>query len=194
LIGFHDHIIETSCWHCQDTIHIEIFQIAKQGASGVRLGPMPAGFDPERVRAIAVELAALDGPLLPILHAVNDRLGHVDDRAIPVIADVLNLSRAEVHGVVSFYHDFRRAPAGRHVLKVCRAEACQSMGCDRLVGQLETALGVAMGGTTPDGRVTLDTVYCLGNCALSPAVMLDGELHGRVDEAKCGDLLRRVGR
>ena len=160
----------------------------------MRLGPTPADFDAERVRAIAVELAPLDGPLLPILHAVVDRLGHVDERAIPVIADVLNLSRAEVHGVVGFYHDFRRQPAGRHVLKVCRAEACQSMGCERLVERLETALGMAMGGTTPDGRVTLETVYCLGNCALSPAVMVDGELHGRVDEAKAGELLRRVGR
>lgn len=153
--------------------------------------PVPA-FEADRVRAIAVELASLDGPLLPILHAVNDRLGHVDEQAIPVIAEVLNLSRAEVHGVVTFYHDFRRQPAGRHVLKVCRAEACQSMGCERLVERLEDELGVEMGGTTPDGRVTLETVYCLGNCALSPAVMLDGELHGRVDDARCGDLLRKV--
>ncbi len=151
-------------------------------------------FDTERVRAIANELASLDGPLLPILHAINDRLGHVDERAIPVVAEVLNLSRAEVHGVVSFYHDFRRRPHGRHLLKVCRAEACQSMGCERLVEELETSLGVPMGGTTPDGRLTLETVYCLGNCALSPAVMLDGELHGRVDAARAGELLRRAGR
>lgn len=151
-------------------------------------------FDTERVRAIANELASLDGPLLPILHAINDRLGHVDERAIPVVAEVLNLSRAEVHGVVSFYHHFRRRPHGRHVLKVCRAEACQSMGCERLVEELEISLGVPMGGTTPDGRLTLETVYCLGNCALSPAVMLDGELHGRVDAARAGELLRRAGR
>ena len=153
--------------------------------------PAPAP-EAEHIRAIAQELALLDGPLLPILHAIVDRLGHVDERAIPVVADVLNLSRAEVHGVVSFYHDFRRAPAGRHVLKVCRAEACQSMGCERLVDRLETALGIAIGGTTPDGRVTLETVYCLGNCALSPAVMLDGELLGRVDDIRCGDLLRQL--
>jgi formate dehydrogenase subunit gamma len=151
-------------------------------------------FDADRVRAIAGELAALDGPLLPILHAIVDHLGHVDERAIPIVADVLNLTRAEVHGVVSFYHDFRRQPAGRHVLKVCRAESCQAMGCEHLVEELETVLGVPMGGTTPDGRVTLETVYCLGNCALSPAVMLDGELHGRVDAAKAGELLRRAGR
>jgi formate dehydrogenase subunit gamma len=148
--------------------------------------------EPEHVRAIAQEFAPLDGPLLPILHAIVDRLGHVDEQAIPIIADVLNLSRAEVHGVVSFYHDFRRTPAGRHLLKVCRAEACQSMGCERLVDRLETALGIAIGNTTPDGRVTLETVYCLGNCALSPAVMLDGELLGRVDDVRCGDLLRQL--
>lgn len=158
----------------------------------MRIASPVSAFEADRVRAIAVELASLDGPLLPILHAVNDRLGHVDERAIPVIAEVLNLSRAEVHGVVSFYHDFRRQPAGRHVLKVCRAEACQSMGCERLVERLEDELGVEMGGTTPDGRVTLEAVYCLGNCALSPAVMLDGELHGRVDDVRCGELLRKV--
>ena len=151
-------------------------------------------FEAERVRAIATELSSLDGPLLPILHAVNDQLGHIDEQAIPVIADVLNLTRAEVHGVVSFYHDFRRQPAGRHVLKVCRAESCQSMGCERLVERLEADFGIEMGSTTPDGRLTLETVYCLGNCALSPAVMLDGELHGRVDAAKAGELLRRAGR
>ena len=150
-------------------------------------------FDTERVRAIANELASLDGPLLPILHAINDRLGHVDERAVPVVAEVLNLSRAEVHGVVSFYHDFRRRPHGRHVLKVCRAEACQSMGCERLVEELEGELGIAMGGTTPDGRLTLETVYCLGNCALSPAVMLDGELHGRGDVAGAAEVRRRAG-
>lgn len=158
----------------------------------MRIASPVSAFEADRVRAIAVELASLDGPLLPILHAVNDRLGHVDEQAIPVIAEVLNLSRAEVHGVVSFYHDFRRQPAGRHVLKVCRAEACQSMGCERLVERLEDELGVEVGGTTPDGRVTLEAVYCLGNCALSPAVMLDGELHGRVDDVRCGELLRKV--
>ncbi len=91
-------------------------------------GPLRAAFDADAVRAIAAELASVEGPLLPILHAINDRFGHVAEAAVPVVADVLNLSRAEVHGVVTFYHDFRRAPAGRHVVKVCGAEACQSMG------------------------------------------------------------------
>jgi formate dehydrogenase subunit gamma len=159
----------------------------------VRAASRTAEFDSGLVRSIAVEFAGLDGPLLPILHALNDRLGHVDERAIPIVADVLNLSRAEVHGVVSFYHDFRHAPAGRHVLKVCRAEACQAMGGDRLAGRFEAALGIAFGETTADGHVTLEAVYCLGNCALSPAVMLDGEVHGRVDEARARELLRSVG-
>jgi formate dehydrogenase subunit gamma len=137
------------------------------------------GFGEDLIRSIALERKGLDGPLLPILHALQDRFGFVDPRAIPVIADVLNLSRAEVQGVVSFYHDFRAAPAGRHVLKICRAEACQSMGSDALVDALERAFGVKMGETTPDGRVTLESVYCLGNCALSPAALVDGTLKGR---------------
>jgi formate dehydrogenase subunit gamma len=123
-----------------------------------------------------------DGPLLPILHAFTERYGHVTNEAIALIADVLNLTRAEVQGVVGFYHDFRRHPAGRHVIKVCRAEACQSMGCEDLATRLERALGISFGDTTPDRRVTLETVYCLGNCALSPNVMVDGEVHGRADE------------
>lgn len=130
--------------------------------------------------------------LLEILHDLQEAVGHVPEAALPVIARALNLSRAEVYGVATFYHDYHLKPQGQHVIRICRAEACQSMGCERLVERLETALGVEMGGTTPDGRVTLETVYCLGNCALSPAVMLDGELHGRVDDARCGDLLRKV--
>jgi formate dehydrogenase subunit gamma len=126
----------------------------------------------------------MDGPLLPILHAFNDRFGSIGNEAIVIIADVLNLTRAEVQGVVSFYHDFRRAPAGRHVIKVCRAEACQSMGSDDLTSRLERALGIAIGNTTSDRRVTLEAVYCLGNCALSPAIMIDGELFGRASEKK----------
>ena len=143
-----------------------------------------AAFDPESVREIARRLKALDGPLLPILHAINAHFGYVDERALPVIADVLNLTRAEVQGVVSFYHDFRRSPAGRHVVKVCRAEACQSMGAERLITELETAFGIKLGETSKDGRVTLEPVYCLGNCALSPAALIDGKLYGRLDAAR----------
>ena len=131
-----------------------------------------------------MELKTQDGPLLPILHALNDRFGCITDEAIVMVADVLNLSRAEVQGVVGFYHDFRRAPAGRHVIKVCRAEACQSMGSENLAARLERALGISFGGTTADRAVTLETVYCLGNCALSPSALVDGELHGRMDAEK----------
>ena len=153
--------------------------------------PPAADAAAEEVRAIAAELAALDGPLLPILHALNDRLGHVPEAAIPIVADLLNLSRAEVHGVVSFYHDFRRAPAGRHVIKVCRAESCQAMGGDRLAAELAQALGIGLGGTTPDGRVTLEPVYCLGLCATSPAAMVDGRPVGRAESSHILDGIAR---
>jgi formate dehydrogenase subunit gamma len=144
----------------------------------------------ERAKALIAEHVGLEGPLLPILHALNDRFGHITDEAIKIVADVLNLTRAEVQGVVGFYHDFRREPAGRHVIQVCRAEACQSMGSEDLAERLERALGIKFGDTTPDRRVTLLPVYCLGNCALSPSAMIDGELHGRLDEKKILDLVR----
>ncbi len=134
-------------------------------------------YDLELVREIAASMKGLDGPLIPILHALNDRFGYVDDTAIPVVANVLNLSRAEVHGVVSFYHDFRHEPAKRHVLKICRAEACQSMGAEKLFAEVAAALG-------DSAQVTLEPVYCLGNCALSPSAMIDGKLYGRVSKEK----------
>jgi formate dehydrogenase subunit gamma len=147
-------------------------------------------WDPDTARAIALELKDIEGPLIPILHALNHRFGLITDDAIVIVADVLNLTRAEVQGVVSFYHDFRREPAGRHVVQVCRAEACQSMGCEDLAARLERALGIKFGDTTPDRHVTLLPAYCLGNCALSPAVMVDGELHGRMDERKVLELVQ----
>lgn len=134
---------------------------------------------------VAVE-AAIDrhrsvaGGLLPLLHDIQDRLGYVPQSAIPDIARALNLSRAEVHGVVSFYHHFRQSPPGRHVLQVCRAEACQSMGAESLLNALRTQLGIDLHGTTADGAVTLEPVYCLGNCACAPSVMIDGRVRGRV--------------
>jgi formate dehydrogenase subunit gamma len=147
-------------------------------------------WDPDKARAIALELKDTEGPLLPILHAYNERFGYISNEAIKIAADVLNLTRAEVQGVVGFYHDFRREPAGRHIIQVCRAEACQSMGCEDLAARLERALRIKFGETTPDRRVTLLPVYCLGNCALSPAVMVDGELHGRMNEKKVLDLVQ----
>ena len=122
----------------------------------------------------------MPGALLPILHALQDEFGYVDKAAVPLIADALNLSHAEVHGVISFYHDFRLTPPGRHVLKMCRAEACQSMGCESTIRHVQDRLGVKLGETTEDRSFTVEPVYCLGNCALSPAVMLDGKLYGRV--------------
>ena len=122
------------------------------------------------------------GALVEILHDVQTAFGSVPDTLLPVIATALNLSRAEVYGVRTFYHDFRAAPAGKHVLKLCRAEACQAMGADRLAASMATALGVVIGGTTDNGAVTLEAVYCLGNCALAPAAMLDGKLIGRCTE------------
>lgn len=145
-----------------------------------------------RTREIVANHVHLEGPLLPILHAVQDAFGCVPEEAVPVIAKELNLSRAEVHGVVTFYHDFRREPAGHHVLKVCRAEACQSMGCEKLVERAEDRLGIACGETTPDGRVTLETVYCLGLCATAPAAMVDGRLVGRLDADSMDALLKET--
>lgn len=136
----------------------------------------------------------LEGPLLPILHRLQETFGHVPADALPVVADGLNLSRAEVHGVVSFYHDFRRAPAGRHVLRLCRAEACQSMGADEIAALVERALGVALGETSADGAVTLEPVYCLGLCACAPSAMLDGEPIGRLDAAAVAEIADEVRR
>lgn len=134
-----------------------------------------------RTAAIIDEFKELEGPLLPILHGVQDEFGHVPQDALPVIAEALNLSRAEVHGVVTFYHDYRREPAGRHVVKLCRAEACQSMGGDALAAKLKQLLGIGFHETSADGAVTLEPVYCLGLCACAPAAMVDGEVIGRLD-------------
>jgi formate dehydrogenase subunit gamma len=137
-------------------------------------------WDADRAQARIQELERLPGALLPILHALQEEFGYIDPEATPMIASALNLSRAEVHGVISFYHDFRHHPPGRHVLRICRAESCQSMGCDSLIHHVEKKAGIKLGETTPDGSLTVEQVFCLGNCALSPAVMLDGEPYGRV--------------
>ena len=119
--------------------------------------------------------AGRDGATLPILHALQERFGYVDRAAVPMIADALNLSRAEVHGVVTFYHDFRAAPAGRHVVKLCRAEACQAVGAVALAAHAQRQLGIGWHETTADGRVTLEPVFCLGLCACGPAALIDDE-------------------
>ncbi len=145
-----------------------------------------------QVQDILTAHAGLEGPLLPILHAVQAEFGHVPQDVLPMIAKSLNLSRAEVHGVVSFYHDFREEPAGKHVVKLCRAEACQAMGADRVAAHAQAVLGVDWHGTTADGAVTLEPIFCLGLCACAPAAMVDGKIVGRVDEARLDALLAGV--
>lgn len=129
------------------------------------------------------------GGLLPLLRALQESLGHIPAEAVPAIARALHLSRAEVHGVISFYHDFRSEPAGRHTLQICRAEACQAMGSRELEAYAKARLGINYGDTTADGAVTLQPVYCLGNCACSPSVRLDDDIHARVDAARLDELL-----
>jgi formate dehydrogenase subunit gamma len=153
---------------------------------------VPAAHLAERIAAIVAAHRALEGPLLPVLHAVQAEWGHVPEAAVPRIAEALNLSRAEVHGVVSFYHDFREAPAGRHVVKLCRAEACQAVGANATVAAAERHLGITLGGTTADGRVTLEAVYCLGLCACGPAALVDGVVRGRIDATSVAGMLDEV--
>jgi len=137
--------------------------------------------------------AGREGALLPLLHDIQAEFGHVPAPAVPIIAHALNLTRAEVHGVVTFYHDFRDQPAGRHVLKLCRAEACQSVNGEQLAKQFLDRFGVEWGGTTPDGRLTIEATYCLGLCASGPSAMLDGEVRGRLTRESIDDIAREVG-
>ena len=134
----------------------------------------------DEIRNIIQALKEKPGALLPILHGIQDHLGFVPREAIPIIAKELNLTRADVHGVVSFYHDFRSEPTGRHVLKICQAESCQAVGSVALTAFAKEQLGVDFHETTRDKTFTLEPVYCLGSCACSPNLMLDGEVHGRV--------------
>jgi formate dehydrogenase subunit gamma len=146
------------------------------------------------VLRIVSSLKTQPGCLLEVLHGIQRDLGHVPPAAVPLIADELNLSRAEVHGVVTFYHYFRHEAPGRRTLRLCRAEACQSMGADRLAEHARRRLGVNFGQTTADRSLTLEQVFCLGNCACSPAVMVDDELHGRVTPERLDELLSDLGR
>ena len=143
----------------------------------------------ERTVAIVERHRAKLGALMPILHELQDVFGRIDPRAVDLVAEALNLSKAEVYGVVTFYKDFRSEVPGTSVIHVCRGEACQSMGAERLARHAREHLAVDFGGTTSDGAVTLEQVFCLGNCALSPAVLVDGRLKGRVDEAGFDELV-----
>ena len=147
----------------------------------------------ETVSAVCAAYDNRPADLIEMLHEIQARLGYVPEGATQLLAQALNLSRAEVHGVISFYHDFHRAPQGRHVVRVCRAEACQAVGCEALANHAETSLGVAFGETRGDGKATLEAVYCLGNCALGPSVTIDGDLHGRVDAQRFDALMRELG-
>lgn len=146
-------------------------------------------WDSASTRRILAAFEHVEAPLLEILHAVQRELGCVPEGAQRLIAEALNLSRAEVHGVVSFYHDFRAEPDGRHTLRICRAEACQSMGGEDLALRASAALRLDYGATSADGSVTLESVYCLGLCACAPAAMLDGRPEGRLDPARLDALL-----
>ena len=138
---------------------------------------------------VIAEHAGVRGPLLPVLHALQEEFGYVDPAAVPLVAKELNLSRADVHGVVTFYKDFRTRPPGARTVAVCRGEACQSRGGHGLAEHAQARLGVRFGETTPDGTTSLDQVFCLGMCALSPAVMVDGRAIGRVDAARFDEVV-----
>jgi formate dehydrogenase subunit gamma len=167
--------------------------------SAVRLIPVkvePASSLTSAQKSVVLEVCArlksLAGPLIPILHGIQSALGHVPKDAVPLIASELNLSRAEVHGVVSFYHFFRSERPGRHVVHICRAEACQSVGAVALEAHAKKSLGIDFHQTTPDGAVSLEPVYCLGNCALGPSIMIDDRLQGRVSPGRFDELMARA--
>ncbi|WP_082570335.1 formate dehydrogenase subunit gamma [Mycobacterium sp. Root135] len=151
--------------------------------------PQPGRTVTEVVTDTVAALEGQRGALLPILHAIQETLGCVPREAVPVLAERLNLSRADVHGVVTFYHDFRAEPAGRTTVKICRAEACQAVGSSRLVDHVRDRYGMELGETRSDGALTVDQVFCLGNCALGPTVQVGARLHGRVDAAKLTQLI-----
>lgn len=147
----------------------------------------------DQIAAIISGFASMEGPLLPILHALQEAFGHIPQTAVEPIASALNIGKAEVHGVISFYHDFREAPAGRHVVKICRAEACQAAGGDAIGEAALAKLGVEWHGTSKNGAITIEPIYCLGLCACGPAAMVDGKLVGRVTADRMAKLLEEAG-
>ncbi|MFO0995605.1 MAG: formate dehydrogenase subunit gamma [Alphaproteobacteria bacterium] len=156
--------------------------------------PKPESWNTERAEAVIAAHKEREGAALPVLLALQETFGFIGEEAVRLVAEALNLSRAEVHGIVTFYHDFKRRPPGRRVVKLCRAEACQSMGGDALADRVRKRLGVDWGETTTDGRVTLEPVFCLGLCACGPAGMVDERVVGRLDEAAIDGLIDEVGR
>jgi formate dehydrogenase subunit gamma len=162
-------------YHISDAVHRGEAHVTGRGASD---------WNAERALQLIDGGKFEPGALLAILHALQEEFGYVPEQAVPLVASALNLSRAEVHGVVSFYHDFRHAPPGRHVLKLCRAEACQSLGANAVAAHLRSRLDVDWHGTTRDGAVTLEPVFCLGLCAIGPAALLNGKPLARLDPAR----------
>jgi formate dehydrogenase subunit gamma len=147
----------------------------------------------ETVQTIIAELKDKPGALLPILHAIQDTLGYIPEDSVPAIAQGLSLSRAEVHGVISFYHYFRDTPPGKHTIHLCRAESCQSMGSNKLEDHVKTKLGIDYHETTADGQFSLEPVYCLGNCACSPAMQIGHETYGRVSADSFDAIINDLG-
>lgn len=154
--------------------------------------PLP---EPERllVSQLLSQYQAQAGGLLPLLHAVQERLGFIPPSCVPQIAEAMNLSRAEVHGVITYYHFFRSKPPGQHVIQICRAEACQACGSEELIAHAEKLLGCKSHETSADGRYTLEPVYCLGLCASSPALQIDDKLHARMTAAKFESAIDKLG-
>ncbi|HVZ51924.1 MAG TPA: formate dehydrogenase subunit gamma [Pseudolabrys sp.] len=154
----------------------------------------PQAWSSDTAAQVIASHAGEAGALLPILHDLQEAFGYIPEAVVPMVAHALNISRAEVHGVVTFYHDFRAEPAGRHVLKLCQAEACQACGSDALAARAQDKLGIRLGETSGDGGVTLEPVYCLGLCSVSPSAMIDGRIVGRLDEKKLDALIAEAFR
>ena len=150
-------------------------------------------FDAAAAQGVIDQHKHLAGAMLPILHALQEEFGHVDPQNVPLIAETLNVSKAEVHGVITFYHDFHTKPKGRHSVKLCLAEACQAMGCEGIRDHMLKKHSVEIGGTTFDGALTIEAIYCLGNCSLSPAALVDGQLVGRLTAGKLDALIEALG-
>ncbi len=163
----------------------------------IPIRPAPGADLPEAERAAVLDALArnraLEGALIPVLHAIQDRLGWIPPKVVPLVAFELNLSRAEVHGVITFYHYFRQHPPGRHVIHLCRAEACQAVGAVELENHAQRVLGTEMHGTSADGSHSLEPVFCLGNCAMGPSLLYDGELHACVTTERFDELVRSAG-
>ncbi|MCM2132183.1 formate dehydrogenase subunit gamma [Larsenimonas rhizosphaerae] len=150
--------------------------------------PAAGAWTPALIQEVIDDHKSMPGAMLPTLHALQDRFGHIPDGAVPLIAETLSCTRADVHGVISFYHHFRTRPAGRSVIHVCRAEACQAVGSRQLEAHIKASLKVDYHQTTPDHEFTLEPVYCLGNCACGPSIRINDDVHGRVTPARFDEL------